>query len=56
MLGADIFHFNKKLSQQIPSNKRMVELSAENLIMTVKIIFAEYGHCENVKWLPPLPA
>ena len=32
-----------RLSQQIPSNKEMEGLSAENLITKIKIIFAEYG-------------
>ena len=50
MLDVDIFQLNNKnylcvvdYHSKFPVIKRMEELSAENLIATVKIIFAEYG-------------
>ena len=50
MLGADVFHFNNKnylcivdYHSKFPVVKRLEGLSAENLIATVKVIFAKYG-------------
>ena len=50
VLGADIFHFNNKnylclidYHSKFPIIKRLEGLSAENLITTTKVIFAEYG-------------
>ena len=50
VVGADVFHFNNKnylcvvdYNSKFPIIKRLVGLSAENLINTIKIIFAEYG-------------
>ena len=50
MLGTDVFHFNNKnylcivdYHSKFPMVKRLEGLSAENLITTVKVIFAEYG-------------
>ena len=50
VLGADVFHFNNKnyicivdYNSKLPTVKRFEGLSAENLITTVKVIFAEYG-------------
>ena len=50
VVGADIFHFNNKnylcvvdYNSKFPVIKRLEGLSAENLINTIKIIFAEYG-------------
>ena len=50
VLGADIFQLNNKnylctvdYHSKFPVIKRMEGLSAENLITTVKIIFAEYS-------------
>ena len=50
MLGIDIFHFNNKnylclvdYHSKFPVVKRMEGLSTENLIVTTKIIFTEYG-------------
>ena len=50
VLGADIFHFNNKnylcivdYHSKLPVIKRMEGLSAESLITTTKVIFAEYG-------------
>ena len=50
MLGTDVFHFNNKnylcivdYHSKFPVVKRLEGLSAESLIATIKIIFAEYG-------------
>ena len=50
VLGADIFHLNNKnylciidYHSESPVIKRMEGLSAESLIATIKVIFAEYG-------------
>ena len=50
MLGSDIFHLNNKnylciidYHSKFPVIKRMEGLSAESLITTVKVIYAEYG-------------
>ena len=50
MIGADLFHFNNKnylcivdYYSKFPVVKRMEGLSTENLIIRVKVIFAEYG-------------
>ena len=50
VLGTDVFHFNNKNYLYIvdhyskfPMVKRLEGLSAENLITTVKAIFAKYG-------------
>ena len=50
MLGTDIFHFNNKnylcivdFHSKFPVIKRMEGLSMESLIVTIKLIFAEYG-------------
>ena len=50
VVRADAFHFNNRNylcvidnNSKFPIAKRLEELSAENLINTVKIIFAEYG-------------
>ena len=55
VLGADIFQLNNKNYLCVVDYhgkflviKRMEGLSAENLIATVKIIFAEYGIKKNV--------
>ena len=50
VLGTDVFHFNNKnylcildYHSKFPMVKRLEGLSAENLIITVKVIFAKYG-------------
>ena len=50
VLGADVFHFNNKnylcvvdYHSKFPVVKRLEGLSAENLIATVKVIFAKYS-------------
>ena len=50
VIGADVFHFNNKYylcivgdHSKFPVIKRLERLSAESLVNTVKIIFAEYG-------------
>ena len=50
VVGTDVFHFKNKhylcivdYNSKFPVIKRLEGLSAENLINTVKIIFAEYG-------------
>ena len=50
VVGTDIFHFKNKhylcivdYNSKFPVIKRLDGLSAENLINTVKIIFAKYG-------------
>ena len=50
VIRADVFHFNNKnylcaidYNSKFPIMKRLEGLSAENLINTVKIIFAKYG-------------
>ena len=50
VVGADIFHFNNRnylcvidYNSKFPIIKRLEGLSVENLINTVKIIFAKYG-------------
>ena len=50
MLGVDIFHLSNKnylcvvdYHSKFPVIKKMEGLSEENLIATIKVIFAEYG-------------
>ena len=50
VIGADVYHFNNKYylcivdyHSKFPVIKRLERLSAESLVNTVKIIFAEYG-------------
>ena len=50
IIGTDIFHFNNKnylciidYNSKFPVIKRLEGLSVENLINTIKVIFAEYG-------------
>ena len=50
IIGTDIFHFKNKhylcivdYNSKFPVIKRLESLSADNLIKTVKTIFAKYG-------------
>ena len=50
VLGAEVFHFNNRnylcivdCHSKFPVGKRLEGLSTENLIITIKVIFVEYG-------------